>query len=51
MYLIGSSGDQERLLVCREGNLRSFAIPKGSFDKQLTSAIERLEDGIPPPSQ
>lgn len=51
MYLIGSSGDQERLLVWREGNLASFAIPKGSFDKQLTSAIERLEGGIPPPPE
>jgi hypothetical protein len=43
MYLIGSGGDSERLLVWQGGKRRSFVLAEGLFDKALDDAIKRLE--------
>jgi hypothetical protein len=43
MYLIGSSGDRERLLVWQGGKRRSFILAGGSFDRALSDAMTQLE--------
>lgn len=42
MYLVGCRGDEERLLVWRDGKRRSFILPEGDFDRALKLIIERL---------
>ncbi len=45
MYLIGGARDQERMLVWRNEPLRCYTIAEGSFDKDLSEIIKRLESG------
>jgi hypothetical protein len=43
MYLVGHDGDHERLIVWQNGQRWTFLLTEGSFDRELGSAIERLE--------
>jgi hypothetical protein len=49
MYLIGSRGGPDRLLVSRDGVRHNFRLAPGSFDEALREVVERLDAGMGTP--